>query len=193
MTTSVRFCLSYDTLEQNFITFKMNTISIRKRIADTDIVNDVTCMRQSVITRVVIWFLWHDIINWITAMSYKSCRCLSCHVCSGKPQCMGTWGMIRKHNKKITLACTEFCMHTYSSICLTPPPRHQGSCRNFSVTKCDTEITAATLMAFPARRTLGLDLLAPKLRPVPIQVSSPDSALPITQQEGHEALNRSSE
>ena len=29
----------------------MNIFSIRKRIVDTDVVNDVTCSRQSVITR----------------------------------------------------------------------------------------------------------------------------------------------
>ena len=32
-------------------TFKMNIISIRKRIAGTADVSDVTCMRQNVITR----------------------------------------------------------------------------------------------------------------------------------------------
>ena len=48
----------------------MNIISIRKRIVDMDVVNDVTLSRQSVITRVVIRFLWHDVIHWITAMSY---------------------------------------------------------------------------------------------------------------------------
>ena len=56
MTTSVRFCLSYNSLKWNFIAFKMNISSIRKRIVDTDVVNDVTNMRQSVITRVVIRF-----------------------------------------------------------------------------------------------------------------------------------------
>ena len=54
MTTSVRFCLSYDPLKLDFIAFKMDNISIRKRIVDTDVVNDVTSTRQSVITRVVI-------------------------------------------------------------------------------------------------------------------------------------------
>ena len=49
-TTSVRFCLSYDPLKCNFIAFKMNTLGI----ADTDVVNDDTCTRQNVITRVVI-------------------------------------------------------------------------------------------------------------------------------------------
>ena len=56
MTTSVRFCLSYDTLKLDFIAFKMDIISTRKCIADTDVVNDVTYMRQSVITHVVIRF-----------------------------------------------------------------------------------------------------------------------------------------
>ena len=55
---SVRFCLSYDPLKWNFIAFKMNIISIRKRVVDTDVVNDITCTRQSVITRVVIRFLY---------------------------------------------------------------------------------------------------------------------------------------
>ena len=36
--------------------FKMNIISLRKRIVDMDVVNDVTCTCQSVITRVVIRF-----------------------------------------------------------------------------------------------------------------------------------------
>ena len=40
MTTSVRFCLSYDPLKYDFIAFKMNIISIRKHIDDTDVVND---------------------------------------------------------------------------------------------------------------------------------------------------------
>ena len=54
MTMSVRFCLSYDPLKWNFIAFKMNIISFRKRIVDMDDVNNVTCTSQSVITRVVI-------------------------------------------------------------------------------------------------------------------------------------------
>ena len=52
MTMSVRFCLSYDPLKWDFITFKKNIISIRKCVVDTDIVNDVMCSRQSVITHV---------------------------------------------------------------------------------------------------------------------------------------------
>ena len=51
MTVSVRLCLSYDPLKR---AFKMNIISLRKRIVDMDIANDVTHTRQSVITRVVI-------------------------------------------------------------------------------------------------------------------------------------------
>ena len=56
MTTSVRLCLSYDPLKPDFIAFKISFISISKCIVDTDVVNDVTCTRQSVITRVVIRF-----------------------------------------------------------------------------------------------------------------------------------------
>ena len=37
MITSVRFCLSYDHLKGDFIVFKMNIMSIRKRIVDTDV------------------------------------------------------------------------------------------------------------------------------------------------------------
>ena len=57
MTTSVRFCLSYDPLKVYFIVFRMDNILMRKRIVDMDVVNDVTFTRQSVITRVVIRFL----------------------------------------------------------------------------------------------------------------------------------------
>ena len=57
MTTSVIFCLSHDPIKWDFITFKMNNILRRKRNVDTDVVNDVTCTRRSVITRVVIGFL----------------------------------------------------------------------------------------------------------------------------------------
>ena len=38
MTTGVIFCLSYDRLKWDFIAFKMNIISLRKRIVDTDVV-----------------------------------------------------------------------------------------------------------------------------------------------------------
>ena len=40
-----------------FIAFKMKVMSRGKRIVDTGVANDVTCTRQSVITRVVIRFL----------------------------------------------------------------------------------------------------------------------------------------
>ena len=53
MTTSVRFCLSYDPLKWDSIAFNMNIISIRKCIVDTDVVDDVRCTDQSV-THVVI-------------------------------------------------------------------------------------------------------------------------------------------
>ena len=54
---SVRFCLSYDPLNLDFIAFKRKNISIRKRMVDTDVVNDVTYARQYDITRAVIRFL----------------------------------------------------------------------------------------------------------------------------------------
>ena len=57
MTTSVRFCLSHGPLKREFIAFKMNIISVRKRIVDMDVVNDVTRSRRSVITRVFLRFL----------------------------------------------------------------------------------------------------------------------------------------
>ena len=56
MTASVKFCLSQDPLKWDFIAFKMNIISIIKRIVDIDVVNNVTRSRQSVITGVVIRF-----------------------------------------------------------------------------------------------------------------------------------------
>ena len=43
MTTSVRFSLSYDPLKWDFIAFKMNFLSTRKRNVDIDVVNDVAC------------------------------------------------------------------------------------------------------------------------------------------------------
>ena len=56
-TTRVRFFLSYDPLKWDLIAFKMIIIFYKKRILDTNVVNDVTSTRQSVITRVVIRFL----------------------------------------------------------------------------------------------------------------------------------------
>ena len=43
MTTSVRFCLSYDPLNGILLPSKMSIFPARKRIVDTDIVSDVTC------------------------------------------------------------------------------------------------------------------------------------------------------
>ena len=61
MTTSVRFFLSHDPLKWDFIAFRINIILVRKSTVDTDVVNDVTCTRQSVITRVATRFLRHDV------------------------------------------------------------------------------------------------------------------------------------
>ena len=56
----VRFCLLYGPFKWDFIAFKTNIISLRKRFVDMDVVNDVTCTRQSVITRVVIVYDFYD-------------------------------------------------------------------------------------------------------------------------------------
>ena len=54
-TTFVRFCLSYDSLECDFIFgFKINFIFIYKCIVDKDVVSDITHLRQTVIAGVVI-------------------------------------------------------------------------------------------------------------------------------------------
>ena len=50
----------------------MNIISVRKRTADTKVVNDVTCMHQSAKCGNLI--LWH-VIQWIIAMSYDYLLC----------------------------------------------------------------------------------------------------------------------
>ena len=49
MTTSARFCLSYDPLKYDFIAFKMSVISIRKRVVDTNVINDFTGWRPVVV------------------------------------------------------------------------------------------------------------------------------------------------
>ena len=57
MTSSVRHCLSYDfKMELNQLQNEYYNLKT-KRIVDMDVVNDVTCPRQSVIIRVVIRFL----------------------------------------------------------------------------------------------------------------------------------------
>ena len=48
MTMSIRFFLSNDNLDH---------LSKRKHIVDMDVVNDITCIHQSVITCVIIQFL----------------------------------------------------------------------------------------------------------------------------------------
>ena len=53
---SVRFCLSYDPLNY-ILTPMLNYFSRRKRVVDMNVVIDVTYMRQSAISRVVIRFL----------------------------------------------------------------------------------------------------------------------------------------
>ena len=55
--SGARFCLLYDPLKWEFIAFEMNIISLRKRIADMEVVYDVTSTHQSVITRVIVQFL----------------------------------------------------------------------------------------------------------------------------------------
>ena len=49
MTTSIRVYLSYDTLKWDFIAFKNNIHSTRKRIADTNVVKDVAGTPENVI------------------------------------------------------------------------------------------------------------------------------------------------
>ena len=60
----------------NFIAFKMNIISMWKRIVDTGVVNDITHTRQSVITRMVIRFLWHEITGASYDKQYSDIRFL---------------------------------------------------------------------------------------------------------------------
>ena len=54
----------------DLIAYKINIIWARKPIVDTDVVNDAMSKCQRVNTRVVIWFLWHNVIHWKTATSY---------------------------------------------------------------------------------------------------------------------------
>ena len=57
MTTSERFCLSYDPLKMELYRLQNDHYFNKKRTLDTDVVNDVTSMRQSDMTRVVIRIL----------------------------------------------------------------------------------------------------------------------------------------
>ena len=63
MTMSVRFSLSYNPTNWDFIAVKRNIIFDRKRIVDAVVVSDVTCTRQSVITRVLNMILGHDVFT----------------------------------------------------------------------------------------------------------------------------------
>ena len=56
MSTSVRFCLSYDPLKLDFIAFKMDHISEENALL-TRALSVMLRVRASVITRVVIRFL----------------------------------------------------------------------------------------------------------------------------------------
>lgn len=53
----------------DFIAYKMNIVSLRRGIDDMVIVNNITWQCRNVITHVVILFLWHYIIHWITSAS----------------------------------------------------------------------------------------------------------------------------
>ena len=120
MTTSARFCLSYDSLKRDFIVFKMNISSIWKCIVDMDVVNDVTCTRQSVITRVVRRFVWHDVsteqqrhhmIKWIKSCilnRYETTYCLTLgyinpYFSSGHQfvYVFFWWNLIHKHSESV--------------------------------------------------------------------------------------------
>ena len=48
MTASVGFCLSYGPLKWDLVAFRMNIVSIRNRIVDMDVANDLTDTHQSV-------------------------------------------------------------------------------------------------------------------------------------------------
>ena len=54
ITTCVRFCLSYDPFDWDFLPSNEQYFNKKKHIADTDVFNDVTCSCQIVITRVFI-------------------------------------------------------------------------------------------------------------------------------------------
>ena len=63
LTTSVRFCLSYDHLNGFFMACKMKIISISKHIVDMDVVNDITFKMKT--------HRLHDIIN--ESMTLRVC------------------------------------------------------------------------------------------------------------------------
>ena len=109
ITTSVRFCLSYDHFKLDFIIFKVDSISIE----------------NSALSRMLLWhymyepkgyatcghtILWHDVIHWITdVIWYSSCKCLlwfpSVISCAGhlgvedlKSQIMGSTSSLSSSN-----------------------------------------------------------------------------------------------
>ena len=119
---SVRFCLSYGLLKWDFIAFKVNIISIRKHIVDKHVVNDVTCTRKSVITHVVIRFLWYGVINWITETSYDKgfihqCEVPSWHMTSlwNQSDMMSHW---RKYDVILICLPTDFDEYLEKMDCL---------------------------------------------------------------------------
>ena len=60
---SVRFYLSYDPIKWDFDSLQNDHYFNKKRIVDTDIVNDVTSTHQSVIRRVVIRSIYLSVFN----------------------------------------------------------------------------------------------------------------------------------
>ena len=61
--TYIRFCLSYAPLKRESFALKINIVSIKEHIVDKDVVNDVTCTRPSVITRVVTTYIRRYSLN----------------------------------------------------------------------------------------------------------------------------------
>ena len=78
MTTIVSFCLSYDPLKWDFTAFKMNKISIRKRIVDTD-----------------------DLIHRTTATSYDKCTYGDIHLIHNN------LGLEKEREKRTLDACIK--------------------------------------------------------------------------------------
>ena len=54
MTVSVRFCLSCKAFKIGFYRLQTEHYFNKKRIVDTDVVNDLSCLSPSVITHVII-------------------------------------------------------------------------------------------------------------------------------------------
>ena len=101
---NVLFCLSYDPLKWHFIAFKMNIISIRKRICDKVVVNNVTRIRQNDNTRVVIRFSFVDVIHWTTATAYS------------KNSCALNYDLTNSMHYSKLPACTDMCQLYHNSV-----------------------------------------------------------------------------